>query len=86
MKLEVEAITVSNAMRVLQAGRAALQGGDRVIDFSRVARCDTSAVACVIAWLRAAHELGRPLELVSVPADLRSLARLYGVEALITGS
>jgi phospholipid transport system transporter-binding protein len=86
VKLEVDAITVSNAMSVRQAGRAAMQGGDRVIDFSRVARCDTSAVACVIAWLRAAHAQGSRLELVSVPKDLRSLARLYGVEALITGS
>ncbi len=86
MKLEAASITNLNAAQVLRAGSAAIRGGDGVIDFSAVTRCDTAAVACVLAWLRAARGAGRPLQLVAVPADLTSLARLYGVEGLIAGT
>jgi phospholipid transport system transporter-binding protein len=86
MRLAVDAITHLNAARVAASAQAAIRGGDRRIDFSGVVRCDTSAVACVLAWLRTARAAGQALELVAVPADLLSLARLYGVEALIAPS
>jgi phospholipid transport system transporter-binding protein len=84
MKLATEAITNANAAQIVEQGRAAMAGGDFVIDFSAVVRCDTSAVACVLDWLRGAHAARRRLELVALPEDLLSLARLYNVEALIT--
>jgi len=86
MKIPTESITNRNAMQVVQAGQAAILAGDRVIDFSGVLRCDTSAVACVLAWMRLAYSNGGKLELVALPKDLRSLAKLYGVEALIDGA
>jgi len=86
MKIPTESITNRNAMQVVEAGQAAILAGDRVIDFSGVLRCDTSAVACVLAWMRLAHSNGGKLELVALPKDLRSLAKLYGVEALIDGA
>ena len=86
MKLDGDSITNQNATRVVQAGQAAILAGDRVIDFSGVLRCDTAAVACVLAWIRLAHASRSRLQLVAVPRDLRSLAKLYGVEALIDGA
>ena len=86
MKLQTEAITNLNAGVVLAAGTAAIRGGDCTIDFSAVARCDTAALACVLAWMRLAQAGGRRLALVAVPRDLLSLARLCGVEGLITGA
>jgi phospholipid transport system transporter-binding protein len=86
MKLQTDAITNLNATRVVAEGDAAMRAGDFVIDFSTVVRCDTAAVACVLAWLRSAQAHGRKLELRAVPADLRSLARLYNVEQLIEGA
>jgi phospholipid transport system transporter-binding protein len=83
MKLEETAITNRNAARVVLQGNAAIAGGDCTIDFSAVTRCDTAAVACVLAWMRAAALAGRTLTLLRVPADLHSLAKLYGVDALI---
>jgi phospholipid transport system transporter-binding protein len=85
MKLAGPAVTNANAAEIVAAGRAAVRAGDLTIDFSAVTRCDTAAVACVLDWLREARAAGRRLELVGVPADLRSLAGLYNVEALIEG-
>jgi len=86
MKLDTDSITNQNAARIVEAGQAAILGGDLRIDFSAVVRCDTAAVACVLAWLRTARARNRKLELVAVPKDLLSLAKLYGVEALIAGA
>ena len=83
MKIADDSITNGNAARIVAAGSAAIRGGDATIDLSAVTRCDTAALACVLAWLRAAQVGGRKLALVSVPADLVSLARLYGVDHLI---
>lgn len=86
MKLPADAITNLNAGAVLAAGAAAIGAGDCTIDFSGVRRCDTAALACVLAWMRLAQASGRQLALVAVPRELLSLARLCGVEALISGA
>lgn len=86
MKLAYASITNLNAAQVLREGAAAIGTGDSRIDFSAVQRCDSSAVACVLAWLRDAQAAGRRLELVALPRDLLSLAKLYGVEALLVAA
>jgi phospholipid transport system transporter-binding protein len=83
MKLQSASVTNVNAAGVVRQGLAAMAAGDRVFDFSEVVRCDTAAVACVIGWLRVARTEGWTLEFIGLPADLRSLAALYGVEGLL---
>ena len=83
MKLQADSITNLNAGTIVEAVATAIRGGDCTIDFSLVRRCDTAAVACVLAWMRIAQAGGSTLALVALPRDLVSLARLYGVEHLI---
>ena len=83
MKLTTDTITNANAASIVVQGEAALRAGDMVIDFTGVVRCDSAAVACVIAWMRVAQAAGRKLELQALPKDLISLAKLYNVDALI---
>jgi len=85
MKISTDSITNLNAAILRKEGEAAMRGGDFEIDFSAVVRCDTAAVACLLAWLRFARAQGKSLRLVALPRDLISLAKLYGVEALVTG-
>jgi phospholipid transport system transporter-binding protein len=85
MKLETERIINSNAAALLRDGEAVIRDGDSCFDLSSVQRCDSSAVALVLGWQRAALALGRHLELHGIPASLRSLATLYGVDSLIAG-
>ena len=44
-----------------------------------------ATVAAVLAWARAARAADRSLRLEAVPDDLRSLARLYGLDAVVGG-
>ena len=83
MKFDVERIVTTNATQVLQSGVAAIRGGDCRFDLSDVKRCDSSAVALVLEWQRAARAQGCELELSGVPPSLKSLAVLYGVDSLI---
>ena len=85
MKLDTDRMLNVNATSLLQAGEAAIQAGDPCFDLSSVHRCDSSAVALLLAWQRAARARGRPLVLRGVPASLHSLATLYGVDSLVAG-
>lgn len=86
MKIDERRITNANAVRLLEQGRAAIASGDLVVDLGAVTGSDSSAVALLLAWQREARATGKRLELKSVPANITSLAALYGVEALINGS
>jgi len=60
------------------------EGGDLVIDFAQVAAVDSSAVSLMLAWLRLAQRKNMKLSFINVPGNLRSLANLYGVSALLS--
>jgi phospholipid transport system transporter-binding protein len=53
------------------------------IDFANVTDIDSSAVALMLHWRREAEKLGKALRYVHLPANLQSLAELYGVDSLI---
>jgi phospholipid transport system transporter-binding protein len=84
LKIDADRIANGNAAALLQLGEAAIRDGDSRFDLSAVKRCDSSAVAVLLAWQRAAHSRGLRLDLEAVPASLCSLATLYGVSSLIS--
>jgi phospholipid transport system transporter-binding protein len=86
MRVEATAITMDNAATVAAAGVAAIESGDHVIDLSAVTRCDSSAVAALLAWKRAAAARSIFLEIVGAPRALASLVSVYGVDELIETS
>jgi len=70
------------AAGLLRAGEAAVAGGENEVDLGAVAECDSSLIACLLAWKRKAAERGATLTVKNPPANLDRIARLYGVEAL----
>ena len=83
MVLSAESLTFANARLVLTEGLRAIAAGQPEIDLSRLATVDSSAVATLLAWKRAAAARNTPLALTNLPASLQSLAGLYGVETLL---
>ena len=71
-----------SAAAILKQGAAAVAGGAGAIDFAAVGECDSSLLACVLAWRRAARSRGATLAVKNVPANLQRIAHLYGVEDL----
>jgi phospholipid transport system transporter-binding protein len=83
VRLDVDDIGMANAAEVAALGRAAIERGDTEFDLSGVARCDSSAVAVLLEWQRAARARGAELKVSSLPAGLVSLAKVYGVADLL---
>ncbi|MBU3696466.1 lipid asymmetry maintenance protein MlaB [Dechloromonas sp.] len=76
-------MVMDNARGLLDAGRRLLQPGEQVFDFSRIAVADSSAVAVMLGWLRAADQSRSTLTFAEIPSGVRSLAELYGVTDLL---
>lgn len=77
------ALTISTAKDVYQAGLAAIRAGQAVIDLADVTTVDSSAVAILVGWQRAALQQGAAVSLVNLPASLHSLAAVYGVADIL---
>lgn len=76
-------LTVDNAIATLTAGLQAIAAGQATIDLSTVTTVDSSAVAILLSWQRAARARGLALRFGALPANLQSLADLYGAASLL---
>ena len=76
-------LTVENARSTYEAGLQVIAAGQVDFDLSYLTAVDSSAVAILMAWQRAALARGLALKLVNPPASLESLAALYGVTELL---
>jgi len=76
-------LVMSNARGLLDAGRSALLSGEQVFDFSEVTEADSSALAVMLGWLRAAEVTQSTVKFANIPSGVRSLAELYGVTELL---
>jgi phospholipid transport system transporter-binding protein len=76
-------LVMSNARGLLDAGRSALQPGEQIFDFSEVSEADSSALAVMLGWLRAAVPARSTVKFAHIPPGVASLAELYGITDLL---
>ena len=76
-------LTAANAHLVLAEGLQAIASGQLAFDFAATQQADSSGVAMLLSWQRAAQKRGAVLQLSNLPASLQSLAQLYDVAALL---
>lgn len=76
-------MTMDNAAGLLARGVAALAEGKTRFDLAAVADIDSSGLAVLFGWQRAAHAQGKMIAIDNPPHNLRSLADVYGVAALL---
>jgi phospholipid transport system transporter-binding protein len=76
-------VTLSNVRRVVEEGERQLDEGVRTVDLSEVSDMDSSLLAAMFAWLRHARQREYDIGFVNLPESLRTIARLYGVDALL---
>ncbi len=80
--------TLAEAEGFLAAYRAGLARGEVAVDLSGLTAFDSAGVGALVAAARAAAACTPPLaaRFANPPAQLRSLADLYGVAELIFGA
>lgn len=74
---------VPNAAALLVSGNAAFSESVEMIDLAAVDKADSSALAVMLGWLRAADSAGRELKFINLPNSVRALAELYGIDELL---
>ncbi|MGF6774502.1 phospholipid transport system transporter-binding protein [Paraburkholderia sp. GAS199] len=77
-------LTHESATAALAAGLQRIAAGAGGVDCAPLAQFDSSALAVLLAWERAAQARGVQFEIVNLPAGLASLAHAYGVDSLIS--
>jgi len=85
-------VTLASVAAVLAEGRPHFDEarrrqdeGVRTVDLAGVTEMDSALLALLLEWVRIARHRERPLEIVNPPESLRTIARLYGVDGLLSG-
>lgn len=76
-------VTLGNVAALLDEGRRHLAEGVQLVDLSEVTEMDSALLALLLAWTRDARAREREIAFANLPASLRTIARLYGVERLL---
>ncbi len=76
-------MTLSVATALLAEGEEAIAGHASAFDLAAVTEMDSSCLAVVFGWTRAANAAGKTLRLLNLPQNLLSLAAVYGVADLL---
>ena len=78
-------ITMRNVTGLAREGAQLFPVADVVVDLSAVTEVDSSAVSLLLEWRRVAATAGRRIEFTNLPANITTLADLYGVSDLLDG-
>lgn len=65
------------------SGLKQLEKEDLLVDLSQVDAVDSAAISMLLGWARAARRSQHQLQVKAFPEGLISLARLYGVDAML---
>jgi phospholipid transport system transporter-binding protein len=77
-------LTHASAKAALAAGLERIRGGANGVDCAPLSQFDSSALAVLLAWRRAAEARGGAFDIVNLPSGLASLAQAYGVDTLLS--
>lgn len=77
-------MTLETAATLLAEGDEALRVGEPLCDLAGVENIDSSGLAVLFGWQRAAQSRGQALRIAHPPASLISLAEVYGVAELLS--
>lgn len=78
-------LTISTAAGLFDEGKRLFVADSVVVDLAGVTEVDSAAVSLLLEWRRSALAGNRRIEFTNLPANLKSLATLYGVADLLGG-
>ncbi|HMV53337.1 MAG TPA: STAS domain-containing protein [Rhodocyclaceae bacterium] len=76
-------LTIPQAARLLEEGARFVSARDALFDLAAVEQVDSSGVAVILGWMRAAQAAGHKVSVANAPGSLRSIAQLYGVDDIL---
>jgi phospholipid transport system transporter-binding protein len=76
-------ITIDNVVSLLAEGSGLFTTAQTTVDLTAVTEVDSSALSLLLEWRREAGRNRRAVRYLNLPANLKSLAQLYGVTELL---
>jgi phospholipid transport system transporter-binding protein len=76
-------ITVNDVVALLGEGNERFTAQEVTVDLAAVTDVDSSALSLLLEWRREAGRNGRAIRYLNLPANLKSLAELYGVTEFV---
>lgn len=76
-------MTLATAPTLFSAGVAGFSGSEPVFDLAGVGEMDSSGLAVLFGWQRAAQTQGKTFKILNPPQNLISLAEVYGIAGLL---
>jgi phospholipid transport system transporter-binding protein len=76
-------VTIASVQTLLEEGARSITAAEVMIDLTGVTEVDSTAVSLLLEWRRQAAAASRVIRYVNLPANLVSLAELYGVTDLL---
>jgi Predicted NTP binding protein (contains STAS domain) len=83
MSVFITSLSFSSAKEALQTGLEAIKSGQAAFDLGSITTTDSSSIAVMLAWQRAAKAASTHLQFLNTPDNILSLAALYGVTDLL---
>ncbi len=83
MSVSISSLSFSSAKTVLQTGLDAIRSGQYAFDLGSITTTDSSCIAVMLAWQRAAQAASGKVQFLNTPDNILSLATLYGVTGLL---
>ena len=77
------AMVMANAKALRMALAGLLEQPGMIVDLMVVESADSSALAVILEWLRQAKAQQCELQFANLPASVRALADLYGIDTLL---
>jgi len=76
-------INLDSVVSLLAEGNSLFTAPQVTVDLAAVTEVDSSALSLLLEWRREAGRNGREIRYLNLPANLKSLAELYGVTELL---
>ena len=76
-------ITLESVVALLAQGNGLFAEPQVTVDLAAVTEVDSSALSLLLEWRREGIRNGRAIRYLNLPANLKSLAELYGVTDLL---
>ncbi len=76
-------LTIETVTQLFERGLDFAGEDSLVLDLEQVLTVDSAAVSLLLAWVRQAENNGLDLSIINTPANLLSLANLYGVTEML---
>jgi anti-anti-sigma factor len=77
-------VTHKTVAKVWKEGLSLIQKVKQLsVDLGGLRQCDSSGLALCVAWSRAAYQHNKNIQFINVPAYVRDLLRVYGLDKVL---